>query len=302
MSIKLNCLRKCPKINRPFKLIISVSQAIEEAVSLLTVCDTPRLDAELLLGFCLGKNRTWLKTWPEQCLAHHQLSYYQTLVSQRASGMPLAYITGCKEFWSRSFTVGQGVLIPRPETETLIEQALNLIKSEMNASILDLGTGSGIIAITLAAERPASQILAIDRSQAALEIARLNSHQHGTTNVTFQQSHWFDSVFPKKTFDLIVSNPPYLAAGDSHLFGDGIRYEPSEALVAGPDGLDDILSIAHGALPYLRPSGFLLLEHGYNQAVAVAQVLAKFGYCDIQHFPDLSGHLRVTQARQAGFL
>lgn len=275
----------------------TLSHAINEATILLSFSHTPKLDAELLLGFCLGQNRTWIRTWPERCLTHIEYSRYQALIAQRSAGVPLAYITGRKEFWSRLFTVGPDVLIPRPETETLVEQALKLITLEKEVTILDLGTGSGIIAITLASERPNARILAVDRSQAALDIAFINCLHHGTSNVTFQQSDWFDSVSPNLSFDLIVSNPPYIPSSDPHLCGDGIRFEPREALISGFKGLDDIIKIIHGSLQFLRPNGYLLLEHGYTQAAAVAQLMSDSGFSDVRHFLDLLHLPRVTQSR-----
>ncbi len=220
------------------------------------------------------------------------------MLTQRAEGIPVAYLSGIKEFWSRPFAVRPGVLIPRPDTETLIEQALHVIPPPgTDTTLLDLGTGSGIIAITLALELPASRIVAVERSPEALAIARDNLQRHQVRTVELLQSDWFEVLPEQAVFDLIVSNPPYLAENDPHLERDGIRHEPRSALIAGPEGLDDLAHIARDARTRLRSGGTLLLEHGYDQAVAVARLLQALNYADIRHAADLQGHPRVTAAR-----
>ncbi len=278
----------------------SVAHLMDEASRYLSPgSQTPKLDAEILLCFCLDRERTWLRTWPEQLVPEPLRDRFLSLVAQRANGVPVAYLTGEKEFWSRSFRVKPGVLVPRPDTETLIEQALLLIPVTTSFSVLDLGTGSGIIAITLAAERPNARIVAVDQSTQALEVARFNGQRHQSRNVELRLGHWFSPIHPEESFNLIVSNPPYLAEDDPHLGGDGIRHEPRSALVAGKAGLDDIEIIACEARSYLRPDGHLLLEHGHDQAPAVARLFSQQGYQDIRHHPDLSGHLRVTSGKAA---
>lgn len=279
----------------PFSIAAAIAAALRQ---LVPGSETPRLDAELLLGFTLEKPRTWLRAWPERLLTDEQAVRFFSQVEQRALGVPLAYLVGEKEFWSRRFVVGPGVLIPRPDTETLIEQALSLIAPDRPAAVLDLGTGSGIIAVTLAAERPLARVLAVDRSPAALEMARINVQQHQTFHVELRQSDWFSAITPTEVFDLVVSNPPYLREDDPHLRDDGIRYEPRAALIAGRSGLDDIAIISRNARRHLGSGGFLLLEHGYDQAAATGQWLERQGYLDIRHYPDLQGHCRVTRGRQ----
>jgi release factor glutamine methyltransferase len=276
----------------------SIADMINQAARRLSPgSQTPRLDAEILLCACLGRERAWLKTWPERIVAEDERQCFMSLLAQRADGVPVAYLTGAKEFWSRPFVVNRAVLIPRPDTETLIEQALLLLPKATACSILDLGTGSGIIAITLAAERPNARIVAVDQSAEALEVARINCLRHQTGHVELRQGHWFSSIPPGESFDLIVSNPPYLAEDDPHLMNDGVRHEPRAALVAGKTGLDDIAIITREARSRLRPGGHLLLEHGHDQAVAVAGLFSQQGYPVIRHYPDLCGHLRVTSGK-----
>ena len=219
------------------------------------------------------------------------------MIKQRQQGTPIAYLTGTREFWSRDFTVTPDVLIPRPDTELLIELGLELIPKNQAVKIIDLGTGSGIIAVTLAAERPNAQVTAVDASLAALEIAKHNAQYHQLANIEFYQSDWFSNV-PKSLFDLVISNPPYIDPDDEHLQQGDVRFEPQSALIADNQGLSDIQIIADKARSYLIPEGHLLIEHGYNQAPQVQAIFNALAYDKVQSYRDLSGQPRVTYGRK----
>ncbi len=260
---------------------------------LATISDSAWLDAEILLCHCLDKPRTFLKAWPEKRLDNTQLRLFYTLIAQRQQGIPVAYLTGSREFWSRDFKVSKDVLIPRPDTELLIELSLELMPDKQLTKLIDLGTGSGIIAITLAAENPQALITATDISSNALKIARLNAKRHHINNIRFKQSDWFSDI-NDNDFDLVISNPPYIATNDQHLQQDGICHEPQEALISPEHGLQDIRIIASQARCYLNPKGYLLIEHGYNQQTDVQAIFKSFNYQQILTHTDLSGNPRVT--------
>jgi release factor glutamine methyltransferase len=276
----------------------TIAAALRAAtVRLAAGSDTARLDAEVLLAFVLDRDRTHLRAWSERVLEHAAAAHFTDLVERRAEGVPVAYLTGEREFWSRPFRVRPGVLIPRPETEVLVERALALIPPAEPWDVLELGTGSGIIAITLAAERPKAGITATDLSTEALAVARENAVRHGVSDrIEFRLGRWFDAVPVQRRYALIASNPPYVATADPHLDRGDVRFEPALALRSGPDGLDDLTVIAREARFRLEPGGRLLLEHGWNQAAALAAVLRDFGYRDIVHHRDLHGHERMTSA------
>ena len=267
-----------------------LNQATE---ALCHVSESPLLDAEVILCTVLGKDRSYLRAWPEQAIDAQVIETYQIMLNARQHGKPIAYITGHREFWSRDFQVSPAVLIPRPDTELLIELSLALIPATQPYQIIDLGTGSGIIAITLAAERPSALISACDVSEAALPIAKANAVKHKVERIQFYRSHWFDSV-PQGQFDLIVSNPPYLSEDDDHLHQGDLRFEPLTALISGKQGLNDINTIAKTARPRLKHNGYLLVEHGYNQQKDVQNIFRSLGYGNIQTHTDLSGQPRVT--------
>ena len=267
------------------------------ASSLTSYSDSPSLDAEVLLGFVLYKPRTYLRAWCDTTLTDQQISAFEALLEQRLQGIPIAYLTGTREFWSRDFTVTPDVLIPRPDTELLIELSLELIPKNHALNLIDLGTGSGIIAVTLAAERPNAHITAVDASKAALAVARHNARQHQLTNIEFYQSDWFTNI-PKSLFDLVVSNPPYIDSDDEHLQQGDVRFEPKTALIAEDQGLSDIQIIADKARGYLKPAGHLLIEHGYNQAPQVQAIFNALAYDKVQSYLDLSGQPRVTYGRK----
>ena len=259
--------------------------------------DSPLLDAEVLLGFVLGKPRTYLRAWCDNRLTEPQLAVFAALVQQRQRGTPIAYLTGTREFWSREFKVTADVLIPRPDTELLIALSLDLIPKDNAVQLIDLGTGSGIIAVTLAAERPNARVTAVDASLAALSVARHNARQHQLTNIAFYQSDWFSNV-PESLFDWVISNPPYIDADDEHLRQGDVRFEPKTALIAENHGLSDIQLIADQARSRLKPGGHLLIEHGYNQATQVQAIFNAGAYDKVQSYRDLSGQLRVTYGQK----
>lgn len=269
------------------------SELMEAAEALASVSDSALLDAEILLCQALNQPRSHLRAWPDKLLQTEQLTAFRALLEQRQQGTPIAYITGQREFWSREFQVSPDVLIPRPDTELLIELSLDLIPADEPVKIIDLGTGSGIIAITLAAERPQAQLSATDFSLAALRIARLNADKHRTGNIEFYHSNWFADI-PATQFKLVVSNPPYIAEDDSHLQQGDVRFEPQTALSAPEQGLADIRIIAEAARSYLEPGGHLLIEHGYNQQQQAQALFKDLHYDKVQTYKDLSGQPRVT--------
>lgn len=260
---------------------------------LAALSETAALDAEILLCDCLNKNRSFLRAWPEHKLNNEQENRFRMLVAQRRDGMPIAYLTGQREFWSRNFKVTPDVLIPRPDTESLVEIALSLIPVEQNCKIIDLGAGSGILAITLAAERPLAKVTATDICAKALTVAAENAAQHHVTNISFLQSNWFEAV-TERDFDLIVSNPPYIAYDDPHLQQGDVRFEPKSALISADNGLQDIRAIAREGCRHLKCNGHLLIEHGYNQQAEVQAIFKALNYGNIETHADLPGNPRVT--------
>lgn len=270
--------------------------ALASAASLLGV----RLDAELLLAHVLDVSRSNVVARDERELTPEEQGDFERLLARRLTGEPLAYLTGTKEFWSLELEVSRDVLVPRPETELLVEWGLELLgvrgKPEAGVAVLDLGTGSGAIALAIGKERPNLRIVASDVSAAALEVARRNARRLGVGNVGFRHGDLFKALDggDADAFDLIVSNPPYVAAGDPHLAE--LRFEPAAALTAGADGLDALRAIVAGAQAFLRPEGWLLLEHGAQQGAAVRALLADEGYAEIATRRDLAGLERATGA------
>ena len=256
---------------------------------------TPRLDAELLLAHVLGKLRSYLHTWPERELEAEQLERYQAMLARRQAGEPVAYILGQQGFWSLELEVASHTLIPRPDTELLVETVLALLPATP-AALLDLGTGTGAIALALASERPAWQVTGVDRVAEAVALAERNRVRLQLRNTNFVASHWFSALAGQR-YRLIVSNPPYIAADDRHLGEGDVRFEPSSALVAGADGLDDIRLIIQQAPDYLEAGGWLLLEHGFDQAVAVRELLSARGFSTVESRRDLGGHERISLGR-----
>ena len=269
----------------------SVKENLQRAVE-LKESDSPRLDLEVLLCHLLGKSRAWLYTWPEHELDAEQQAAFDRLIERRIAGEPVAHLTGNREFWSLPLKVNRSTLIPRPDTEVLVETILELCPQEALRA-LDLGTGTGAIALALASEKPQWQLLAVDKMPAAVALAEENRQQLGLTNVQVTQSDWFAGV-PAQTFDVIVSNPPYIDAKDPHLREGDVRFEPLSALVADDQGLADIREIARQARGFLAPGGMLLVEHGWQQARAVQKIFADAGYRDITTRLDYAGRERLT--------
>jgi release factor glutamine methyltransferase len=254
-----------------------------------------RSEAELLLRSVLGCERSHLLAHAEEAIDSSKARLAQDVFARRRAGEPIAYITGWREFYGIRLCVTPDVLIPRPETELLVELALERVAAASPARVLELGTGSGAIAVALARERPDLTVVATDISEAALAVARRNARDHGAA-IGFVNSDWFEALGPGR-FDLIVSNPPYVAASDAHLERGDVRFEPRLALVGGEDGLTCIRAIAARAQRRLRPGGWLLLEHGYDQGDRCIGLLREFGYSDVEDFEDLAGVPRVCTGR-----
>ncbi len=265
---------------------------------LAAVSDSPRLDAEILLGHALSWPRTRVYTHAEDSLPTPAVTAFQTLLQRRLDGEPVAYIIGEREFWSLPVEVGPDTLIPRPETELLVERALVRIQPGRRAEILDLGTGSGAVALALASERPDISILATDIETAALAVARRNAKRLNLDNIAFAAGDWFDAA-PNRSFDVVVTNPPYVRDDDPHLDRNDVRHEPRIALTAGLSGFDAIHRIVADAAGYLVAHGWVLLEHGFDQAHQVGEILSQSGFTDVCSYPDAAGHLRVTEGRHA---
>ncbi len=257
---------------------------------------TDRIEARVLLREVLKQNDAYLLAHGDDLLTAAQAQQYVALVVRRVAGEPIAYITGRREFHGREFAVNPSVLIPRPETELLVELALQRLPAGAPARVLDLGAGSGCIGITIAAERPQVQVTLVDVSEAALEIARANAEQWAPANTTLQHSDWYSAVTTEH-YDLIVANPPYVAEGDAHLQQGDLRFEPRTALASGVDGLSDLQRIIARAPQHLRAGGWLLLEHGFDQAVACAWLLEAGGFQDHFNALDLAGMPRVSGGR-----
>jgi release factor glutamine methyltransferase len=254
-----------------------------------------KVDARVLLCDVLGVDRAFLATNPFHILTETQDARIDMLVAQRLLGQPVAYLVGRREFYGRDFAVDGNVLIPRPDTETLVEAALKRMPAA--CSVLDLGTGSGAIAVTLACERPEARVTAVEKDPGTLRVARSNGESHASGRIEWLEGSWFAPVAGRR-FDVIVSNPPYVAANDPHLAQGDLRFEPQGALTDGSeDGLGSIRAIVVAARDYLVPGGWLLLEHGYDQAAAVAELLREAGFEPRESIPDLAGIPRVAAAR-----
>jgi len=275
-------------------------QALEQARQTLSAHDADEssdIDAQVLLCHVLQCNSAHLMTWPEKDLDKNQAASFLQLIEQRKQGLPVAHLTGQREFWSLDFSVDNSTLIPRPETETLVEFILEKFADRKNLKLLDLGTGTGAIAIAIAHEKPDWEILASDVSEPALKLAEKNSEQLHTCNTCFILSDWFINI-DEQHFDIIVSNPPYIAEHDPHLQSGDVRFEPQRALTAGKTGMDDIEHLCAQAKNHLQKNGWLIVEHGYNQAQIVADCFAKNAYTKIEQKKDLSEHTRMTAGKQ----
>jgi release factor glutamine methyltransferase len=256
------------------------------------------LDAQVLMAHVLGRDRAWLAAHATEALERGDVDRFFALAKRRREGEPVAYLVGRREFWGLDLAVEPCVLVPRPETETLVEATLARVPADAPARVLDLGTGSGAIALAIARERPHARVLAVDVSASALALAQRNAGALGLANVRFRPSDWYGAVGDDDgPFDTIVANPPYVAAGDPHLAADDVRFEPIEALVAGADGLAALSVIVAGAPQRLRPGGWLLVEHGYDQAERVADLFARAGLEAFVSLRDLAGIPRVAGGR-----
>jgi release factor glutamine methyltransferase len=275
----------------PAGLLAQDSQKLWQALGLEP--REARLEAQILLCHALGVVRSWLISHDRDALTEPAVQNYSVLLTRRLAGEPIAYIVGSREFFGLEFKITPAVLIPRPETELLVELALERIPENQPCKVLDLGTGSGAIAISIAKNRPLAAVTAVDQSLEALAVARENAARLEVSNLSLLYSDWFGAL-DGETFDLIVSNPPYVEASDSHLQRGDVRFEPLSALASGSDGLDDIRRIAAVAPQHLRPGGWLLFEHGYNQGEGCREILRQQGFLAVKTIRDLAGLDRVS--------
>lgn len=266
--------------------LLQAKQQLEQSGS-----DSARLDAEILLGYALDKNRTWLYTHSDYALSDVEFESLNGLLEKRIAGQPIAHLVGERDFWSLTLEVNASTLIPRPDTETLVEWALEL-PLLANARVLDLGTGTGAIALALASEQPSWQVIGVDKSDDAVQLALNNAQKNQLQQVEFKSSDWFEQV--AGSFDLIVSNPPYIDGQDPHLQQGDVRFEPMSALVAEQQGLADIVHIIDQAPHYLRDQAWLLIEHGYQQAEQVRELLKAKGFQQVETREDLGGQPRIS--------
>lgn len=255
-----------------------------------------RIDAEFLLAHVLAKPRSWLYAFADHSPSEQQCAEFDVLVQRRVLGEPIAYISGRRGFWSFDLQVSPDTLIPRPETELLVELALARIHPAHASHVLDLGTGSGAVALAIAHECPLARVTAVDFSEPALVLAKSNAAELKIRNIEFIHSDWY-AALAEQTFDVIASNPPYIEDADEHLQQGDLRFEPRTALASGVDGLDDIRLIITGAKNHLQPQGWLLIEHGWNQAADIGELFTNAGFVDIQTEQDLELRDRVTLGR-----
>ncbi|UUM31282.1 peptide chain release factor N(5)-glutamine methyltransferase [Vibrio japonicus] len=276
----------------------SVENTLKKAVMQLqeSGSDSPSLDAAVLLCHALNKPRSFLLTWPEKELDSEQLASFEQILNRRLTGEPIAYIIGEREFWSLPLAVSPSTLIPRPDTERLVEIALDKAL-ETSGDILDLGTGTGAIALALASELPQRKVWGVDVKTEAKELAEKNAERLGFTNTEFRSGSWFEPIETGTQFALIVSNPPYIEKTDPHLTQGDVRFEPLSALVADDNGLADIRYISQAAPNYLLEGGWLMFEHGYDQGVAVREILSNLGYDQVNTYKDYGDNDRVTIGR-----
>jgi release factor glutamine methyltransferase len=277
---------------------LTIAGLIKNAVAQLqAVSDSPLLDAEVLLAEVLEKPRSYLYAWPQQQVAAADLQAFEQSLQRRSAGEPIAYITGHREFWSLDLIVSPATLIPRPDTELLVELALQHIAPATRSAIADLGTGSGAIALAIARERPQACVVASDISAAALAVARINAARLKIVNVRFVQGDWGEALHGAM-FDVIVANPPYIEDNSPYLLCGDVRFEPRQALTAGADGLSALRIIIEQAAAHLQTGGWLLFEHGHEQGAAAGELLHSAGYINVSDFADMAGHSRVSIARK----
>ena len=280
--------------------ITTISEALRRAgETLQQSSDSPRLDAEVLLGTVTGMSRASLYANPERPLSAKEVHAFDALLAKRRAGKPVAHLTGEREFWSLAFVVNEHTLVPRPETELLVETALRFMPEGSRLRVLDLGTGSGAIAIAIAVERVDCEIMATDVSPEALAVAMRNAERLCPARINFLAGNWFGAL-PDDThlFDIILSNPPYIAATETALTDRELEHEPPTALYSGQDGMDDLTHIIQAAPRWLRPGGRLLLEHGYTQHESITKLLSNSGLESVEYATDLAGNPRVTHAKK----
>ena len=280
--------------------LFSISQCLQLSTELEAVSDSTRLDIELILCHILQKNRTWLFTWPDKTLTSEQQKIFDEFLQRRKNGEPIAHIIGQREFWSLPLSVNNSTLIPRPDTELLVETVLELFAGDAPSQprrCLDLGTGTGAIVLAIASEKPQWQLLGVDKSAEAVALAQSNRFQLGFHHVQIKQSDWFAQI-PQHAFDVIVSNPPYIDPQDPHLEQGDVRFEPRSALIAENNGLADIELIIQQGWNYLQAQGWLLLEHGYDQGAAVRALLSARGFTQVQTRRDFGGNERISIGRK----
>ncbi len=272
---------------------MQIVDALKQARQQLHASESAQLDSELLLCEVLNCERSHLYAYPEKELTKHNIESLNQFITLRTQGLPIAHITKQREFWSLLLQVDEHTLIPRPETEILVDAALKLIPKGSKKDILDLGTGSGAIAIAIASERPLAKIIATDKSDKALRVAIQNAEKHNINNIHFINADWFN-MENKLSYDVIVSNPPYICSDDTHLEQGDVRFEPLSALASGKDGLDDLRIIICEAKCHLNKQGWLLVEHGYNQATQVQQLFNENNFNSVTTINDYSVNDRVT--------
>jgi release factor glutamine methyltransferase len=283
-------------------MTLTIAQCLGFSPQLASVSDSPRLDIELLLAHILQKNRTYLFAWPEKDLTSVQVEQFEAYFARRLSGEPVAHILGRREFWSLPLAVNNSTLIPRPDTELLVESALELFAQDSAQKLrhcLDLGAGTGAIVLAIASEKPYWQLLGVDKSSDAVALAEQNRAHLQFSHVCIRQSDWFAQI-PAQQFDVIVSNPPYIDPQDPHLQQGDLRFEPRSALVAEHGGLADIEQIVADSWSYLTETGWLLLEHGYDQAETVRDLFRARGFVQVKTHRDYGGNERVTLGQKQG--
>lgn len=271
----------------------NIGGLISASTKLLTGSDSARLDVELMLAHILDRNRTWLFTWPEYELTSRERCQFEDLLQQRIAGKPIAHILGKREFWGLDIQCDKHTLIPRPETELIVETALSL-NLPKQAKVLDLGTGTGAIALALASEKPHWEIIGIDKIPEAVYLAQSNAGSLNISNVDWYLGSWFEPLSKHQVFDLIVSNPPYVEENSPWLLRGDVRFEPHSALTSGSDGLKDIRQIVDQSAQHLQPEGVLIVEHGFDQAKAVSKIFSSAGFRSTDLIKDYAGLDRIT--------
>lgn len=279
-------------------MLLTIANCLQRATQLASVSDSPRLDLEIFLTHILNQNRTYLFTWPDKELTAEQAKIFDGFFQRRLIGEPVAHIIGQREFWSLPLMVNNSTLIPRPDTELLVEAVLGLFPDDDVRRLLDLGTGTGAIVLALAHEKKQWQCVGVDREPAAVELAETNRQQLQLPNVKILQSNWFSALGDESAFDVIVSNPPYIDPTDEHLTQGDVRFEPLCALIAGNNGLADLEFIIAHTPKYLASGGWLLVEHGYDQGAAVRDLFAANQFDELNTFRDYGGNERVTIGRK----